>query len=87
VSYTQLAGSLLLKGSYRGAEDELLVLKHLVQGGEQFLMERLILAFQVQHGDRLKGGMERVTVRFHASMVAAERPGRRVLGRMAGDPD
>jgi hypothetical protein len=50
----QLAGRGPLQFSYWLTEDKLLRLKHMPQRSEQFLVERLILALQVQHGNRLR---------------------------------
>ena len=52
VGHAQLPGRGLLKGGDRLAENELLRLKHMAERLQQFLLERLVLALQVEHGNR-----------------------------------
>ena len=63
-----------LEGGHGFTEDELLRLQHMPKSFKQFRMERTILAFQVQHGDRLGGwcgtGRGNSSI-FHEIMVAA----------------
>jgi len=69
-----------LKGSHRLAENELLRLKYMADGFEQFLVDRPVLAFQVQHGHRLgracsiqgRGTREGRGVRHVSMLPAAE---------------
>ncbi len=55
MSHAQLPGRGPLKGGYRLAKDELLRLKHLGNRIQEFLMERDVLALEVQHGYGLGG--------------------------------
>ncbi len=50
VGHAQLPGCGLLKGGHLLAKDKLLRLKHMPEGFQQFLVERLVLALQVEHG-------------------------------------
>ena len=43
----------LFKGGDRLAKDKLLRLQHMAEGCEQFLVERLVLALEVEHGNGL----------------------------------
>ena len=57
VGYPQLPGGGLLKLGDLLAKDKLLRLKHMIDGSQQFLVEGLVLAFEVEHGDgRGRGG-------------------------------
>jgi hypothetical protein len=49
----QLTGRGALKFGYRLAENELLRLKHAVQGFEELVVNGVILTLEIQHGDRL----------------------------------
>jgi len=49
----ELFGCCLLKSGYRLAQDELLGFKHLTNGFQKLLLQRSILAFEVQHRNRL----------------------------------
>ena len=55
VGHAQLPGSGALKGGYLLAKDELLSLKDSPDRIQQFLVERAVLALEVQHGDGLGG--------------------------------
>ena len=55
VGHAQLLLGGALKGGYRLAKDELLRLKHVGDRIQQFLVERTVLALEVQHGHRLGG--------------------------------
>jgi hypothetical protein len=55
VGYAELFGRRLFECGYRLTQDELLSFKDLADCLEQFLLERLVLAFEVQHGHRLGG--------------------------------
>ena len=48
-------GGGLLKGGYRLAQDKLLRLKYMPERLQQLLVERLVLALEVQHGHGLGG--------------------------------
>jgi hypothetical protein len=71
----------LLKGGYRLAKNELLRLKYMANGLQQFLMERLVLALKVQHGHILGLASRkcwlcrrycRFGCPFHLTMVSAD---------------
>ena len=55
VGHAQLAGSGLLKGGNLLAKNELLRLKHMAHRLQQFLVQGLVLALQVEHGNGLGG--------------------------------
>src|ERR1035437_9027725 len=62
------------KGGDGLAENELLRGQDLTESVQKFLMEGLILAFEVQHGHRLGGGGgagRRIRLGFHTYMLAA----------------
>ncbi len=73
MGHTQLFCRSLFKGSYRLAKDELLRLKHMSDGIQQFLVERAVLALEVQHRHRLRGlkGTGRSGRGFHLTMLPA----------------
>ena len=50
MGHAQLPGRGPLKGSHLLAKNKLLRLKHMPQGLQQFLVERLVLALQIEHG-------------------------------------
>ena len=75
VGHAQLDSGGFFKGGYRIAENELLRLKHLPDRVQQLLVERAVLAFEVQHGHRLGGcGWASLRIRrgVHNPMLAAE---------------
>jgi hypothetical protein len=41
------------------------------EGFEQFVVEGAVLAFEVQHGNRLGGGLKRFRLGVHYPMLAA----------------
>ena len=57
MGYSELRGGGALKGGYRLAKDKLLRLKHMVERLEQFLVQRLVLALEVQHRHRHGHGL------------------------------
>ena len=62
VGHAQLRSGGLFKGGYRLAKNELLRLKHMPDRVQQFLVERAVLALEVQHGH----GLGRCGWRFEA---------------------
>jgi len=78
MSHAQLPRRGPLKGCHRLAQDELLRLKYVVHGFQQFLVKRAVLALEVQHGHGLGGlgGMQRrLACVFHVTMVPASESG------------
>jgi hypothetical protein len=53
MNHAQLSCSRLLKGCYRLTENELLGLQDMADCLQKLLMEGSILAFEVEHGNRL----------------------------------
>jgi len=51
--HAELGGGRLFKRGYRLPKDKLLRLKNIVEGFEQFLVQRAVLPLQVQHWNRL----------------------------------
>jgi len=68
-----MAGRRAFKSGYLLSKDELLRLKHMAKCFQQFLLERLILALQVQHGYWLSfgGRVRRDCCVLHGHILAA----------------
>ena len=70
----EAGGRLALEFGYRLSKDKLLRLQYMPEGSQQFLVERLVLALQVQHRYRLVCGSRmhrRVGGLLHLTMVSA----------------
>ena len=96
MSDAQLLGCFALKSCYRLAKNELLRLKHTAHSFQQFLVDRFVLPFQVEHryGHRLSGwtriwgSYRRVCSILHLTMLAADvgREASEKAARYYGDP-
>ena len=73
VGHAQLRGGGLFKCGNRLAEDKLLRLQYMADGFQQFLVEGLVLAFEVEHGHGLwaGAGLQADLAGFAPTMVAA----------------
>ena len=56
MGYVQVGRGSLFEGSDGFAEDKLLGLQHMAEGCEQFVLERLVLPLEVEHGNGLADG-------------------------------
>ncbi len=84
VGHAQMGGGLALEFGYRLTKDKLLRLEYPPEGIQQLLVERLVLALEVQHGDGLvcRSRMYRwVGGLLHLTMVSATGTDRPILGR------
>ena len=73
---SQLAGGSLLKSGNLLAKDKLLRLKYMAEGLKQLVVERAVLALEVQHGDGLgRYGiiLKRIVHGCHYLMLSASR--------------
>jgi hypothetical protein len=76
VGHAEPFGGGFFEGSDRLAEDKLLCLKDMAESLKQFVVERAILTFEVQHGDGLGhrgGAFRRVRCGVHNPMLPALR--------------
>ncbi len=74
MGHAQMGGCLALKFGYRLTKDKLLRLEYMPEGIQQLLVERLVLALEVQHGDGLvcrSRIYRRVGGLSHLTMVSA----------------
>jgi hypothetical protein len=72
VGHAQLRSGGTLKGGYRLAQNELLLLKDGIERSQQLMVEGLVLALEVEHGDRLggSGGRRRRGGAWHVAILA-----------------
>jgi hypothetical protein len=71
--HAQMTGRGQLKPVYLLSKDELLRLQHMAKCPKQFLLERLVLPFQVEHGygQSFSGGLRRDGWVLHPNILAA----------------